>query len=91
MVDRTLIRTPHITEKSTLLAAQNKYVFMVKPEATKNEIKKVVKALYNVMPTTVTIVNLPKKVKGFGKMRGTREARKKAIVTLKKGDTITIQ
>ncbi len=91
MVDRTLIQFPHVTEKSTLLAAQNKYVFMVKPEATKNEIKKVVKALYNVMPTTVTIVNLPKKVKGFGKFRGAREARKKAVVTLKQGDTITIQ
>jgi len=91
MIDRSLVQFPHVTEKSTLLGGQNKYVFIVKPDATKNEIKKVVHALYNVNPIAVAIVNLPRKTKGFGKNRGTMSARKKAIVTLKQGETITIQ
>jgi large subunit ribosomal protein L23 len=90
MVDRSLIQLPIITEKSTMLAAQNKYVFLVKPQATKNEVKKAIFALYKVAPIAVDIVNLPAKRKGTGRVSGTMSPRKKAIVTLKPGDTITI-
>jgi len=91
MLDRSLITQPWVTEKAVRMNAQNKYVFIVKPTATKNEIKKVVHALYKVDAVTVQIVNRPSKTKGFGKARGNRGGHKKAYVTLKPGQSITIQ
>lgn len=91
MLDRSIITHPVITEKATLLAGQNKYVFMVKKNATKNEVKKAVRAIYKVEPTAVDMINLPSKVKGFGRVQGKTQSRRKAIVTLKQGDTITLQ
>jgi large subunit ribosomal protein L23 len=91
MLDRSIIVQPVITEKATLLNAQGKYVFLVKKGATKNEVRKAVRLLYKVEPTSVDMVNLPAKQKGFGRVRGKTQARRKAIVTLKAGDTITLQ
>jgi len=91
MLDRSLIKQPWVTEKAVRMNAQNKYVFVVKPTATKNEVKKVVNAIYKVDAVSVTIVNRPAKRKGFGKVRGSRPGQKKAYVTLKPGQSITIQ
>jgi large subunit ribosomal protein L23 len=90
MLDRSLITRLWITEKTVLASAKGKYTFLVKPNATKNEIKKLVKELYKVDPIDITIVNRPSKTKGFGRLKGQTGTIKKATVTLKAGQTIAI-
>ena len=86
-----IIKKPLITEKATTLAPMRKYVFSVSPDATKNEVKKAIKELYNVDATNVAIVNLPGKPKRFRNIRRTGSRRKKAIVTIKDGQAIDLQ
>ena len=86
-----VIKKPLVTEKSTALAALRKYVFSVSSDATKNEVKKAVKELYNVDATAVSIVNLPGKLKRFRNVRTKTSKRKKAVVTLKEGQSIDLQ
>lgn len=84
-----LIR-PHITEKTSFLAGQNKYVFWVKKKANKIEIKKAIEKLYGVNVIDVNILNpKPKKIR-LGRILGTKPVFKKAIVTIKEGQKIEI-
>jgi large subunit ribosomal protein L23 len=91
MQDRTLIKRIWVTEKSVAASAQDKYIFWIKSEATKNEIKKLVHDIYKVDVVGITTTTLPSKKKGFGRRVGMQPAIKKATVTLKKGQTITLQ
>ncbi len=91
MLDRTLIKRIWVTEKTAMASGKGKYTFLVRPEATKTEVKKLVKELYKVDPIDVTITTRPAKRKGWGRLAGTKPAIKKATVTLKAGQTITIQ
>ena len=81
----------HKGEKRTILA-QPKYGFIVKPEANKLEIKKEVEALYNVTVVDVNTVRYAGKRQArytkAGLIKGQKNALKKAIVTVKEGDTI---
>ncbi|MGC9968700.1 MAG: 50S ribosomal protein L23 [Minisyncoccia bacterium] len=87
-----LIKKPWVTEKSTELSALGKYVFIVEPGATKQEIKKAVKAVYKVDAVAVNVVNRPAKRKRFGaNIKGAQKGYRKAIVTLKAGQKIDIQ
>lgn len=85
-----ILRRPIITEKSTILSAQGKYVFEVHREANKNQIKTAVEQLFNV---TVTAVNTSNE-RGrrprtrYGKRAGNPPTYKKAIVTLGSGEQI---
>ena len=88
-----IIIRPLVTEKMTdITETSNRFGFVVRPEANKLQIKREIEALYNV---TVADVNTMK-YKGKSKTRYTRagiisgktSAYKKAIVTLKEGDTI---
>lgn len=83
-----VILRPHITEKSGLISQSGVYTFEVAANANKNTVAKAVNLLYKVKPTKVAIINLPTRtviVKGrYGSVSGIR----KAMVTLKKGDTI---
>lgn len=88
MSDAFVLRKPCVTEKSTDLSQGGKYVFIVKPRATKPEIKKAVQALYRVHVTRVNVVNRPAKEKRFRNMRGRQSGYKKAIVTLAPGEKI---
>lgn len=90
-MDPFLIKKPLVTEKSMALRAEGKYVFVVKPAATKSEIKKAVRAIYKVDPIAVNIVIRHSKSKGMGILRGRQPGYKKAIVTIKKGQKIDIQ
>lgn len=90
-MDPFLIKKPLVTEKSTALSSAGKYVFVVKPEATKPEIKKAVGALYKVEAVRVNVVNRRGKAKRIGALRGSQRGYKKAIVTLRKGQKIDIQ
>jgi len=85
-----VIVAPHITEKATLLSEHNAVVFRVAGDATKPEIKAAVEALFGVNVTGVnTIVQKGKTKKWKGKPY-TRSDIKKAIVTLKDGQSIDV-
>ena len=84
---------PLVTEKQTKLTEkQNKFGFVVRPDANKIEIKKEVEALYNVTVTDVNTCRYAGKNKSrytkSGLIKGRTNAFKKAIVTLKEGDVI---
>ena len=86
-VSSVLLR-PRITEKASMLAEKNTYVFEVHPKANKKEVAAAIMNAYKVTPARVHIVNLPaKKVFSRGK-KGMQSGLKKAIVYLKHGDKI---
>ena len=88
-----MIVKPLVTEKMTKLTEKlNRFGFIVRPEANKLEIKSEIEALYNVTVLSVNTMNYDGKNKSrytkSGLIRGRKNAYKKAIVTLKEGDTI---
>ena len=85
-----LIIAPRITEKASMQSSANAYTFVVAQEATKLSLLKEIKDTYKVTPTAINITKLPgKKVFVRGKF-GSTAPTKKAVVFLKKGDTIAI-
>ena len=88
MKENTIIKRPHITEKATSLSEKGVYVFEVSTKTNKREVIKAMQALYNVAPVKVRMITVPrKKVLMRGRVGFTAEM-KKAMVFLKKGDTI---
>ena len=84
------ILAPVITEKATLLSEQNKVVFRVAGDASKDEIAAAVEALFKVNVTKVNTINVKGKTKRFRGRLGRRSDVKKAIVTLAEGQSIDI-
>ncbi len=84
------ILAPIITEKATLLSEQNKVVFRVAGDASKDEIAAAVEALFKVNVTKVNTINVKGKTKRFRGIMGKRADVKKAIVTLAEGQSIDI-
>ena len=87
----SVLKRPLITEKSTLLQEQNKYVFEVLPRANKPQIREAFERAFEVSVASVNIVKIP------GERRRLRNGRwltskpmKKEVVTLKAGDTIQL-
>ena len=85
-----VVLAPHITEKSTLLSEQNAVVFKVANDATKPQIKAAVEALFSVNVTGVNTIVSKGKTKRWKGRAYTRSDVKKAIVTLKDGDSIDV-
>ena len=85
-----VVLAPHITEKSTMLSEHNAVVFKVAGTASKPEIKAAVEALFNVSVTGVNTIVTKGKSKRWKGQAYKRSDSKKAIVTLKDGDTIDI-
>jgi len=81
---------PIITEKSTLLTGQDKYVFEVDIRANKNQIKEAVQLAFNVRVSDVNTMKVKGKPKRFGRKITLRPDWKKAIVTLVAGDKIEL-
>ncbi|MHB1421498.1 MAG: 50S ribosomal protein L23 [Bacillota bacterium] len=81
---------PVISEKSTSLMEQNKYTFIVDPNANKLEIKKAVEDAFKVTVLKVNTLKVKGKLRRQGKYEGLTPDRKKAYVTLKSGDRIEI-
>ena len=79
-----------ITEKTTMLSEQNKVVFRVPLDATKPQTKEAVEALFNVNVTGVNTILVKGKTKFFRGTPGKRLDVKKAIVTLKDGQSIDV-
>jgi large subunit ribosomal protein L23 len=81
---------PVLSEKSYGLLAENKYTFVVNPDANKIEIKNAVEKLFDVKVLNVNTLNVKGKVKRMGKHIGRTSNKKKAIVTLQDGDKIEV-
>ena len=82
------IRNPIITEKATILSEQNKTVFKVHNGANKKSIKKNIEKLFKVNVIKINIVNTKMKKKFKQGKLSTKSGFKKAIITLKKGQSI---
>ncbi|MCH8061094.1 MAG: 50S ribosomal protein L23 [Chloroflexi bacterium] len=85
-----ILRRPIITEKSTLMQDQGRYVFEVATGSTKHQIRKAVQDAFDVTVTKVNTMNMRGKSKRYGPRTTLQKSWKKAIVTLSPGDTITI-
>jgi large subunit ribosomal protein L23 len=87
---RDVLLAPIISEKSYGLLDQNKYTFLVRPDANKTQIKIAVEQVFGVRVTAVNTINREGKRKrtrgGFGRRNDT----KRAIVSLADGDRIDI-
>ena len=84
------ILSPVITEKATMLSEQNKVVFQVAMDSTKEEIASAVEELFKVKVTKVNTLIQKGKTKRFRGRPGRRSDLKKAIVTLQEGQSIDI-
>lgn len=86
-----MLTHPYVTEKTSALKADaNKYVFIVAKTANKPELKKAIQEKYKVTVTKVNMINIPSRKIIVGRTMGTKTGFRKAIVTLKAGDSIEI-
>jgi len=85
-----VILAPVITEKATVLSEQNKVVFRVAQDSTKDEIARAVEELFKVQVLKVNTLITKGKTKRFRGRVGVRSDVKKAIVTLAEGQSIDV-
>jgi large subunit ribosomal protein L23 len=85
-----LIVSPVITEKATIASDSNQFVFKVRREATKPQIKAAIEKLFDVKVTAVNTLLRKGKSKVFRGMRGKQQDDKKAVVTLADGYRIDV-
>lgn len=90
MKNYLVLKKPVITEKAARLSEMRKYVFVVDPHTTKNEIREAVKMVYSVDAVMVNIARKPSRARRFRNHKGTKPGYKKAIVTLKEGQKIDL-
>lgn len=86
LAHRVLLQ-PVITEKATLTGT---YIFAVADATNKVEVKKAIYAVYGVTPASVRVMNVRGKAKVWSSRYGKQKDWKKAIVRLKKGETINV-
>jgi large subunit ribosomal protein L23 len=85
----SVIRKPLFTEKGgQLKELQNKILVEVSREANKVEIKRAIEEIFKVKVDKVSTINTEGKWKRYGRSLGKRPDRKKAIITLKKGEKL---
>lgn len=85
-----IVKKPVITEKTEMLRRDyNKYTFEVSPKANKIEIRKAIETIFNVKVETVATMNVKSVTKRHGMKLYKTQAKKKAIVKLAAGNTIT--
>ncbi|MEI7512888.1 MAG: 50S ribosomal protein L23 [Candidatus Uhrbacteria bacterium] len=89
LANLVLVR-PHVSEKAARLADRGTYVFDVTQNAEKISIRKAVESLYGVNVTDVRIIKIQGKPIQRGRRISRRRDLKKALVTLKKGQTIAL-
>ncbi len=83
-----IIIEPVISEQSTVLAEENKYVFVVRKSANKIEIKHAIEKLFDVAVKKVNVLNVIGKTKRVRYKIGKKADWKKALVSLMPGETI---
>jgi large subunit ribosomal protein L23 len=84
----TILKRPIVTERSTDLKEQSKYVFEVDPRATKGQIQEAVEAAFKVNVLSVNTARMPGKASRRMGRAGYKPDWKKAIITVKKGQEI---
>ena len=84
------ILAPIVTEKTTNLSGQNKIVFKVPKIATKNDLKKNIEKIFKVNVTKINIINKQNRTKVTRGRKVKVQGFKKAIITLKKGQSIDL-
>ncbi|EGD41959.1 50S ribosomal protein L23 [Nocardioides sp. NBC_00850] len=87
---RDILIAPVVSEKSYGLLDQNKYTFIVRPDANKTEIKIAVEKVFDVKVTSVNTINRKGKARRTRYGLGKRPDTKRAIVSLAEGDRIDI-
>ncbi|MFN8532079.1 MAG: 50S ribosomal protein L23 [Dehalococcoidia bacterium] len=85
-----IIRRPVVTEKSTILAGADRYVFEVASTANKIQIKEAVETAFNVDVVSVRTMTMPGKMRRVRKNRGMTSPWKKAIVEVQPGQKIEV-
>ena len=86
----TIVR-PLITEKSSAAwQARKEYAFVVHPDANKNQIREALKQLFGVTATSIRTMQMRRHAVTRGRTRGTTARWKKAVVTLKDGESIPV-
>ena len=81
---------PVITEKATGLSEQNKVIFKVRSDASKKVIKKNIEKIFKVNVIKVNTINKKSKTKVIRGKIGIKKGYKKALITLKKGQSIDL-
>ena len=81
---------PRVTEKSTVLTGQDKYVFEVDIRANKSQVREAVQLAFNVQVAEVNTMVMKGKPRRFGRKVVNRPDWKKAVVTLVPGDKIEL-
>ena len=84
------ILSPIVTEKSTNLSEHNKIVFKVPSNSNKSNLKKNIEKIFKVNVTKINIINKRKRVKQTRGRKVKVSGFKKAIITLKKGQSIDL-
>ena len=85
-----IVLEPVVSEKSYEGTADGIYTFKVHPDAHKTQIRQAVEELFEVKVERVNIVKVQAKPKRRGRILGSKNGWKKAVVQLRKGDTIEI-
>jgi len=85
-----VLRRPLITEKSTVLQSDGKYIFEVATHATKHQIKAAIEQTFKVDVIAVNVMNVKGKTKRVKSGFTTAPSWKKAFVSLKSGDKIEL-
>ena len=85
-----VLLAPVVSEKSYELIENGKYSFRVHPDAHKTQVRQAVEELFNVHVEGVNILQVRPKPKRRGMVRGRRPGWKKAVVQLRKGESIEI-
>ena len=87
---RDIIRRPVVSERTMALMEENKYTFVVDIRATKPQIREAVEQAFNVKVEKVNTMRMVGKKRRMGRFEGKRPDWKKAIVTLKDGQSIEL-
>ena len=85
-----IVIQPYITEKNTKMADEGKYVFIVYKDANKIEVRKAIEEIFSVHVEKINMGKVRSKSKRLRFKIGKTSEKKKAIVTLKKGEKIEL-
>lgn len=89
LMAKTIIHA-HVTEKASRLSEKSQYVFRIAPKANKKEVARAIEKHYGVSVVAVAVINLPGKRRRRGRGIAVEPGCRKAVVTLKKGQTIEV-
>jgi large subunit ribosomal protein L23 len=84
-----VLKQYHLSEKTNMLSGNGRYVFVVSNGTNKIEVKKAVETVYDVHVVSVNMISIKGKARRYGKTSGRTSDWKKAVVTLKAGESIS--